>query len=142
MRTVNHVASTNPSTRSRTADAYRGLVVAYWIATGLIVAEAVAGGVSDLLRLPYVVHTLAHLGYPSYLALILGAWKLPAAVVLLAPGIPRLKEWAYAGMVFDLTGAAASHLVMGDGVTALVAPTLLTGIAFASWGLRPPSRRV
>jgi uncharacterized membrane protein YphA (DoxX/SURF4 family) len=120
----------------------RSRVVAYWIATALTVAEALAGGFSDLFRLPYVAETLAHLGYPGYLAIILGIWKIPAAVVLLAPRLPRLKEWAYAGMVFDLTGAVASHITVGDGPSVFMAPALITGIVLASWYLRPPSRRL
>ena len=78
---------------------------------------------------------------PVYFLVILGVWKVLAAVAVLAPGLPRLKEWAYAGLVFNFTGAAASHLAVGDRADTLVAPMLFTGLTFASWALRPPARR-
>jgi hypothetical protein len=73
---------------------------------------------------------------------ILGVWKVLGAVAVLAPRFPRLKEWAYAGTVFDLTGAAASHLAVGDGAIKLLGPIIFTGLAFASWALRPPAHRL
>jgi uncharacterized membrane protein YphA (DoxX/SURF4 family) len=121
------------SSRSRT--------IAYWVPTVLLAAESLTGGVWDVLRIPYVRGVIEHLGYPDYFLVILGVWKLLAAVALLAPGFPRLKEWAYAGLVFNMTGAVASHLTVGDGAETLVGPILFTGLAFASWTLRPPDRR-
>jgi uncharacterized membrane protein YphA (DoxX/SURF4 family) len=82
------------------------------------------------------------LGYPPYFLVILGIWKLLGAVALLVPRFPRLKEWAYAGVVFNYTGAVASHLAAGFiDAGALVFLTLMMGITVASWSLRPPSRR-
>ena len=75
----------------------RNLMIAYRVITALVATEAAAGGVSDLLRLSYVVGTLEHLGYPAYFPLILGVWKLLGAVAVVIPRYPRLKEWAYAG---------------------------------------------
>jgi hypothetical protein len=72
---------------------------------------------------------------------ILGVWYVLAGVALLAPRFPRLEEWAYAGLVFNYTGAATSHLAVGDGAGALVAPIIFTGLAAASWALRPSARR-
>jgi len=94
----------------------------------------------DVLRLPPYTGIMAHLGYPAYFALILGTWKILGAVAVLAPGVPRLKEWAYAGMFFNLTGAVASHLSVGDGADALVAPTVFTALLVTSWALRPAAR--
>jgi hypothetical protein len=85
---------------------------------------------------------LAHLGYPPYFPGILGTWKGLGAIVVAVPRFPRLKEWAYAGMIFDLTGAAASRAVMGDGAAMVVAPLMIAGVVLASWSLRPPSRRL
>ena len=82
-----------------------------------------------------------HLGYPHYLLFILGAWKLPCAVALFVPRFPRLKEWAYAGAFFNYTGAAASHLLAGDGPNRWVGPFVFAVITLASWALRPPERR-
>jgi hypothetical protein len=71
---------------------------------------------------------------------ILGIWKLLGGATLLWPGLPRLKEWAYAGILFDLTGATISHLAMGDGVRHAVTPLVIAALALASWALRPPGR--
>ena len=68
----------------------------------------------DILRLPPFFGILKHLGYPGYFSVILGVWKVLGSVAVLAPRFPRLKEWAYAGMFFNMTGAAASHLAAGD----------------------------
>jgi uncharacterized protein (DUF924 family) len=113
----------------------------YWLATGLLAADFAYVGTSALLGAPFIVDALAHLGYPRYFAAILGSWKVLGAIALLVPGRPRLKEWAYAGIFFDLTGAALSHAATGDGVAAIAAPVVLLGVWLASWTLCPPSRR-
>jgi hypothetical protein len=82
------------------------------------------------------------LGYPAYFLVILGVWKLLGAVALIVPRFPLLKEWAYAGVVFNLTGALASNLVSGVTDTGtLVYLVLMMGVTAASWALRPASRR-
>jgi uncharacterized membrane protein YphA (DoxX/SURF4 family) len=93
------------------------------------------------LRLQPFGGIMAHLGYPGYFTTIIGAAYLLAGVALLAPRFPRLKEWAYAGLVFVYTGAIASRAAMKDDAVTLVAPFVFAGIAFASWALRPPARR-
>jgi uncharacterized membrane protein YphA (DoxX/SURF4 family) len=120
----------------------RGRTIAYWVTTVLIVFVLGAGGVGDLLRPPQVVEIMAHLGYPAYVCVILGVWKVLGVIALLAPRTPRLKEWAYAGTVFDFTGAAASHIAVSDSAGDIATPVILTLIAAASWALRPPSRRL
>jgi hypothetical protein len=102
----------------------------------------VLGGVFDLLRGPAVAQQIAALGYPAYLASILGFWKLLGAAAIVAPGLPRLKEWAYAGVAFELSGAAASHVFAGDPAAKIAVPVVLLVIAAASWALRPASRRM
>lgn len=119
----------------------RGRQIAYWVTTSLVVFQLGAGGIGDVLLIPSVVEGMTHLGYPLYFCVILGVWKVLGAVALLIPRFPRLKEWAYAGTIFDLTGAVASHLAVGDGPVKLVAPLLFTALTVASWTLRPPSRR-
>jgi DoxX-like family len=118
----------------------------YWVATMLIGLETLAGGVTDLARGramlvsgPFVVDIITHLGYPPYVLTILGVWKILGAI---APGLPRLKEWAYAGVIFDLTGAAASFIAHRDPANELIAPLILASLALISWALRPPSRRL
>jgi uncharacterized membrane protein YphA (DoxX/SURF4 family) len=112
----------------------------YWPATGLVSVAFVFGGLVDAAHPPSAVALLAHLGYPAYFAILLGVWKVLGGITILAPRFPRLKEWAYAGMVFDLTGAAVSHAASGDGAPKVIVPLILTAIVFASWGLRPQSR--
>lgn len=116
--------------------------IGYWVTTGLVGLAFASGGVMDLMRGPDMVAGMAHLGYPAYFTLILGAWKVAGAVAVLIPGFPRLKEWAYAGMVFDLTGAAFSHAAVGDDAGKVIAPLVLTALVAASWALRPESRRL
>jgi uncharacterized membrane protein YphA (DoxX/SURF4 family) len=117
--------------------------IAYWVTTGLVVFELAQGGIWDVLRVPQVRNLVERLGYPSYFLVILGIWKLLGAAALAVPGFPRLKEWAYAGVVFDLTGAVASILIAGLGNVGMLAyPIFMLGVAIASWALRPPSRRL
>ena len=116
--------------------------IAYWATTGLTALAFAAGGLFDLTRGPDIVATMNHLGYPAYFLTLLGAWKLLGALALVAPGLPRLKEWAYAGIVFDLTGAAVSHAAVGDAAGKVVTPLVILGFAIASWALRPASRAV
>jgi len=122
-------------------------LIGYWTATTLIGLETLAGGVTDLAHGReslvfgrFVLDVITHLGYPPYVLTILGIWKLLGGVGLFVPGLPRLKEWAYAGIFFELTGAAASWVLHGDNASELIAPLILTVLAIASWALRPPSR--
>jgi hypothetical protein len=116
--------------------------IAYSLFTVLITFELAAGALWDLLQIEYVRVMLTHLGYPLYLLIILGVWRGPGAVALLAPRFPRLKEWAYAGAYFDYTGAAASHLLKGDHAALWVPPLAFATLTMLSWALRPSSRRL
>ncbi len=117
-------------------------IIAYFALTSLSAAAFAMGGIADLSGAPDVMAGMAALGYPAYFAAILGVWKLLGAVALLVPRFPRLKEWAYAGMLFDLTGAAFSHAASGDPASKVVIPLVLLGLVMASWALRPESRRL
>jgi hypothetical protein len=115
--------------------------LAYWATTALLVFVLLSGGIGELLHLWGTLDTVSVLGYPAYVLTILGAWKVLAAIALLAPGFPRLKEWAYAGIVFSMTGAAASHVFAADyGPFAFhVVVTLgLALVALAARALQPP----
>jgi uncharacterized membrane protein YphA (DoxX/SURF4 family) len=116
--------------------------IIYWITTILVAFVLLSGGAAYLARVPATVTGMAKLGYPPYFITILGVWKVLGGIVLLAPRLPRLKEWAYAGTVFDLTGASASHLSIGDPTIKVIVPLVITLIAFASWYSRPASRRL
>lgn len=112
----------------------------YWIATGLATAAFAIPGAANLLRMPHIAHDMVHLGYPDYFMSILGVWKILAAIAILSPGFPRLKEWAYAGMIFDLTGAAFSRAAAHDGLPMMIIPLVIAGVVMTSWALRPEGR--
>jgi uncharacterized membrane protein YphA (DoxX/SURF4 family) len=114
-----------------------GRAIVFWVATLAVAAELALGGVWDLLRIDYVRDVVAHLGYPTYLLTIMGIWKIPGAVALIIPRFPRLKEWVYAGAVINYGSAVASHVIVGDGIGAVVAPAALLALAVTSWALRP-----
>jgi hypothetical protein len=132
-----HEGDATPRTRGA-----RAREIAFWLFTIVAAFEMAAGSLWDLLRIEYVRVVLTHLGYPLYLSFILGSWKILCALALLAPRFPRLKEWAYAGAVFNYTGAAASHLLVGDGAANWVGPLVFAAFTLASWALRPAARRI
>jgi uncharacterized membrane protein YphA (DoxX/SURF4 family) len=119
--------------------------IAYWTTT-ILVAFFISGGVTQILQYRANPHGVVPvLGYPTYFFAILGVWKVLGAIAILVPRFPRLKEWAYAGIFFDLTGAAASCAAVG-GYGAygfhVIAPLIIAGFTVASWALRPPSRTI
>ncbi len=121
--------------------------IGYWATTSILALEALVGGAVGLTNGREMVvagtpidDVMAHLGYPAYFARIIGIWEVLAGIALLAPRFPRLKEWAYAGIFFNMTGAAASRVVRGDDVSHIVAPLVFAGLAVTSWALRPQSR--
>lgn len=116
--------------------------IGYWTATALVAAAFVAGGTGDLTHPPEMLQGMAHLGYPAYFMTILGLWKVLGALAISVPRLARVKEWAYAGMVFDLTGAAWSHLASGDGAGKASVPLVLTVLVGLSWALRPEGRKL
>ncbi len=119
-------------------------IIVYSITTILVAFPIGSGGVSQVMQYLGNRHGVVPvLGYPMYFFGILGVWKVLGAIAILVPRFPRLKEWAYAGIFFDLTGAAASCAAVG-GYGAygfhVIAPLIITGFCVASWALRPPSR--
>lgn len=119
-----------------------GKNIGYWASTGLVALAIGMGGVMDLMAPPELAAGMAHLGYPAYFLIILGLWKVAGAAAILVPRVPLLKEWAYAGIAFDLTGAAASHAFSGDGPGEVITPLVILALAATSWALRPASRRL
>jgi hypothetical protein len=121
-------------------------IVTYWTTTILIAFFIGSGGAAQVAQYLGNRHGVVPLlGYPMYFFGILGVWKVLGAIAILVPRYPRLKEWAYAGIFFDLTGAAASCAAVGGyGAYAfhVIAPLILTGLTVASWALRPESRTI
>lgn len=110
----------------------------YWSTTALLALGLLSGAYFNLTRAPQIVESMQALGYPLVVAGLLGFWKLMAVPALLAPGLVRLKEWAYAGCFFCFTGALASHLAVNDGKFA--APAVFIALTLISWATRPASR--
>lgn len=116
--------------------------LAYRITTGLVAFSLISGGAAQAFGQHDTVAGILRLGYPAYFATLLGVWKVLGGLAIAAPRLPRLKEWAYAGAVFDLTGASISSAACGVGARHVLVPLALAGLAVASWALRPASRRL
>ncbi|PPJ34141.1 hypothetical protein C5E45_02915 [Nocardia nova] len=116
--------------------------IGYWATTVVTVFVLASGGVADLLHVGDTAAGMAELGYPAYVMTILGFWKVLGAMAILVPRFPLVKEWAYAGTFFDLTGAFASHVAHGSTVIHLFYTGFFTVCAVASWALRPGSRKL
>jgi hypothetical protein len=103
-------------------------IVSYWVTTLIIALESIVGGVSDIMQEPVYINILLYLGYPTYFAIILGMAKVFAAVAILVPSYPRLKEWAYAGLCFQFVGAIISYIIVGSSITMLIAPFIFCAL--------------
>jgi DoxX-like family len=132
------VASAESHAPVNRADRLR--VIAYWAFTIPVVFENALGSMWILERLDRLRVMLAHLGYPWYFSYILGPWQLACAMALLAPRIPRVKEWAYAGAFFNYSSAFASHLFAHDPLD--VPSAVMLVLTIISWALRPADRRL
>ncbi len=141
---MSETSSTAAPTRRpppRTPGPERLHAVVYWAVSAPVLVETAVGIQWDLARIPYVLDILDRLGFPPYLATILGISKILALVALLLPRTPRLKEWAYAGLTFVYLGAAACHVAVDDSLGAVLTPLVLAAITLVSWALRPAPRR-
>ena len=116
--------------------------IIYWIATLWLALGMLSSGIVQLIQMKEEVDMMTHLGYPLYFTTILGVWKILGVVVLLMPKYPLLKEWAYAGFFFAMSGAAISHLAVGDGAIDFFGPTLLVILTVVSWYFRPDDRKI
>ncbi|MFT3674361.1 MAG: DoxX family protein [Chitinophagaceae bacterium] len=115
--------------------------IIYWIATGWLALGMLSTGVVQLLKMKEEVDMMTHLGYPLYFLTILGTWKMLGVITILMPKFPVLKEWAYAGFFFAMSGAIISHLAMGDAAKEYFGPVLLLVLTIVSWYFRPASRK-
>ena len=109
----------------------------YVTSTAILVLEIMAGAFMDLARLPYVVQEVRSIGYPTYVLYIVGVWKVLAVGALLWPRLSRLREWAYAGVFFEMFGAVESHVLAGDGLGRYVVPLAFTFLTLVSWWFQP-----
>ena len=111
--------------------------IIYVASTAIVVLETLVGAFMDLAHLPYVVQDVRAIGYPTYVLYIVGVWKVLAVAALLWPRVPRLREWAYAGVFFEMSGAAASHVLVGDPIGKYAAPLAFTFLTLVSWWFQP-----
>lgn len=116
--------------------------IIYWIATIWLSLGMVSTGIVQVLKMKDEVSFILQLGYPSYLIPFLGVCKILAVIVILLPKFPLLKEWAYAGLFFMMTGAAFSHVVAGTPVKDILPSLLLIVLILVSWYFRPANRKV
>ena len=117
--------------------------IIYWIATGLLALGMLQSGIFAVLRNKQWVDLVTSLGYPVYFLTILGVWKILGVIAILVPRFKLLKEWAYAGFFFAMTGAFASHLAVGDhNIQGLAGPFFQTVFILLSWHFRPADRKI
>jgi uncharacterized membrane protein YphA (DoxX/SURF4 family) len=118
-----------------------GRKVTYWVVTGLLALSALFAGVNYLWGSQQTVQTFAHLGYPQQLRVLLGIAKLLGGIALIVPGLPTLREWAYAGFTFTWIAAAVAHYLAKDGAVAFF-PLVLLILLFVSYLTKPASQRL
>ena len=116
--------------------------IIYWIATIWLSLGMVSTGLVQLLKNADEVENFAKLGYPSYLMTIIGSWKIAGVVAVLIPKFPLLKEWAYAGFFFAMSGAILSHLFAGNMIGEIFPALLLLALTIVSWYFRPANRKM
>lgn len=112
----------------------------YRIVTGIVAFGIFGSGLYDVMASKEIIEAMARLGYPKYFVILIGIWKMLGALAISLPGFARVKEWAYAGIMFDLTGALVSHIVAGDPVAHFAPVIVLIGLTVASYVLRMRSR--
>jgi uncharacterized membrane protein/cbb3-type cytochrome oxidase subunit 3 len=116
--------------------------IIYWTSTILLASGMLAGGLEQVFHTRRIADLFAHLGYPLYFSYILGVWQILGVIAILVPEFSLLKEWAYAGLFFTYTGAAASHFLVGDPFGIWLGPLIVALITITSWKLRPDSRKL
>ncbi|WP_316813735.1 DoxX family protein [Pedobacter heparinus] len=114
--------------------------IIYWIATLWLSLGMLSTAVVQVIKMKEEVDMMTHLGYPLYFLTLLGIWKILGVIAVLIPRFPLLKEWAYAGFFFAMSGAIFSHLACGDGAKEFFGPVLLLILTFVSWYFRPADR--
>ncbi len=117
--------------------------IIYWVATLWLALGMVSTGIVQLIKMKEEVEkTSVHLGYPMYFLTIISIWKFLGVVAILIPRYTLLKEWAYAGFFFLMSGAVISHAALGDGAKEYFGPVLLIILTLTSWYFRPTERKI
>ncbi|HET6256431.1 MAG TPA: DoxX family protein [Puia sp.] len=116
--------------------------IIYWIATIWLALGMLAGGLQQIFQSKGYVDIIVHVGYPKYFLYIIGVWKILGVIAILVPGFRLLKEWAYAGFFFVMSGAALSHLAIGDTIRETYPSLALLVLTVVSWYFRPANRKI
>lgn len=116
--------------------------IIYWVVTVFLSIGMLAGGIQQMLQIGGYNEILTKLHYPLYVLSILGVWKILGVIVILIPKFPLLKEWAYAGFFFAMSGAAISHFAVGQSFTEAIPALVLLAVTVLSWYFRPSDRKV
>jgi hypothetical protein len=116
--------------------------ITYWVATLWLALGMVSTGMVQLIKLPEEVVNFNSIGFPIYMMTVIGAWKMLGVVAVLVPKLPLLKEWAYAGFFFAMSGAIISHIAVGHGAKEVFGPVLLLVLTVVSWYFRPADRKL
>ena len=115
--------------------------IIYWVATVWLALGMVSTGIVQLIQMEEETKMITDLGYPTYLMTILGVWKILGVIAILIPKYPLLKEWAYAGFFFAMSGAIISHIAIGDSILKILPPLLLLVLTVISWYFRPENKK-
>jgi|SRR5580704_8375070 uncharacterized membrane protein YphA (DoxX/SURF4 family) len=116
--------------------------IIYWTSTILVVLGLLPGGIGQDFHAQWSLDLIRPLGYPEYILTIIGAWKVLGSIVLLIPKWPLIKEWAYAGFFFTMSGAVYSHIASGESMNKIVSPLILLILILISWYSRPADRKI
>src|SRR3569833_520943 len=115
--------------------------IIYWISTAWLALGMLSTGLVQVLNVPSEVEFITRLGYPRYCIALLGVWKILGVIAILIPKFPLLKEWAYAGFFFTMTGAIFSHVAFGDPLKEILPSLLLLTLSAISYCFRPAVRK-
>jgi hypothetical protein len=116
--------------------------IIYWIATIWLASGMLAGGLQQIFHTKGFVGIIVPLGYPLYFLYILGVWKILGVIAILIPKFRLLKEWAYAGFFFAMSGAVFSHIASGNSMKEIVPSLVLLIMTVVSWYFRPADRKI
>ena len=116
--------------------------IIYWIATAWLSLGMLSTGITQLLNMKEETDFIINMGYPSYFLTILGLSKILGVIILLIPKFPLLKEWAYAGFFFTMSGAVFSHFASGNSISEIFPALLLLVLTVVSWYFRPANRKL
>lgn len=116
--------------------------IIYWVSTAWLALGMLSTGIVQLLQVEEEADSFTRLGYPVHLLTLLGIWKILGVIAVLIPRAALLKEWAYAGFFFAMSGAIYAHIAVGDALSELFPPLLLLTLNVLSWYFRPADRKI